>query len=373
MKAIRVLISIGLFFASAQASSAADSSASIVSIAQPSPTPVANLLTRVAVPCNASGQSALGLESCAVAIPRMQQNLQSRITLQVDGQLAASAPSPVPSIAGIYQGCEHSSVVAGLCKDGQPGTTVPGTVCDPVPGIFNKNTAETTTNHLGQSCGQWAQISTRTTKGRCNVSVSFDHPAHTMEESLMRGAEVRGMDCHLAQVVNEIGNQSLKLTNVGTTPSPCAAIYAQITALQSSAAQQEAALKAALVNQPNVKETELCTSKAVSSDPNNPDVGPLRQSACQLKSLQQSMEATFVQMAACEVSTRLMYSYQSFLVAPIDGKTIDQEVTKMMNQGQQGSADQCNPENILNTYYIPYYWSQYNARMKAVWNTSVCQ
>ncbi|MDR3608435.1 MAG: hypothetical protein P4M08_13785 [Oligoflexia bacterium] len=340
-------------------------SAAAESVATPSPIP-GQLLTQVAVPCNPPNQPPkLGLRSCSVVIPQMQATLKARMQMQVNG-----APSPTP-VSGIYQGCDHSSAVSGVCSDGQPGTTVPGNVCDPVAGIFNNNTAETTTNHLGQSCGEWAHPEAHLSGHTCYLSMNYAHPYHTAEEAWMRGAQVRGIECHLQQVTTELGNQALKLTNVGNTPSPCAAVFTQITQLQLSAAQQDAALKASLVSQPNVKETELCTGvQGASSDSNNPDVGALRQSACQLKATQQSLEANFTQMAACEVTTRLMYSYQSFLTSPDNGQTIDQAVMSIIN-GQQGNHTMCSV-GYIQPKYNQYFQQRYFARMNAIWNDSVC-
>jgi hypothetical protein len=251
------------------------------------------------------------------------------------------------------------------------GAAVAGSVCDPVAGTFNNETAETDTNHLGESCGLWAKPIATLSSHKCTLTMNFVHPFHTAEEAWMRGAEVRGYDCHLTQVENELGAGILKFTNIGTTPSPCAAIAAQVDQLVAQAGQTQASIDGGLEFHRNVKETELCAGSTAAFNASDPDVGALRQSACQLKSLQQSVETVFLQMASCEVSTRLMYSYQKFLVAPDNKETIDQEVMAIVN-GQQGNHNDCTVASIQ-PKYISYYQGRYMARLNQVWNDTVCK
>jgi hypothetical protein len=362
-------------------------------VAQPTATPTAGMLTQVNVPCNGITQNNVqGLRSCSGsggstgetgALSNMVQNLKNRIQFEVDG----GTPSPTPlmtatpaTVAGMYQGCEHSSVVSGVCSDGAHGVSVPHYVtssgesyaymCFPSPNIYNNNKAETATDHHGLSCGQWSQVTASRHGKKCDINLNETHPYHTLEETYLRGAEAQGMACHLTQVVNEMNAGILKLSNVGTTPSPCAAIFKQITDLQSSAAQQEATLQASLANQPNVKETELCTNTTTSTDPNNPDVGPLRQSACQLKSIQQSLEATFVQMAACEVTNRLMHSYQQFLYFQPDGEDGETFNTLTLQEIKSASGGSCN-SSYAESEYQSRFMQEYNKRVSNVWGN--CQ
>ena len=161
---------------------------------------------------------------------------------------------------------------------------------------------------------------------------------------LPRGGLLQSTTCFFSQVKQEVQAQKqLTVSDMGSGPSPCAALSESLSKLNTQMKQGLDSLKGQLQGQANLADLMNCKNTWDSGTPASTeggalDQGPLRQSAQQLCSARSAIESTFTQLAACEIFARAQYSY----LQNIAGTTQQSAIFKAIQTGvQETCSKQC--------------------------------
>lgn len=329
-------------------------------------------VTELAIPCVKEGSSEAnksGLRQCSVFVPDAKSLLKKRVLQQAENY---------------YNGCQYDSskpvpAEAGACQ----GNRIPKETCNVldtagVPKTFN-SIVEETTNHASllteiqrssASCGAWPTFQTSVSGHTCNITPVYSG-SNQIEDAYNRGAFIQSLNCFHQQVEREIEQGKIRLSKLtaadGTSvPLVCAEMAKKFIELSDSVRNSMQTTQQAGVA--NLSDADNCTDLST----NNGGVDHARQSACYLQTLRYSVEAMFLQLAACEVFVRSMASYDRFLGI---GATRDEVKEQARNQinGVTGGQGLCNHTTILTNYYKPNYFTLFKARANAIWNESACK
>lgn len=311
-----------------------------------------------------------GLRFCSQASADIRTRAQTTLQKQVDQY---------------YQGCiVDPRAPYNPDPKACPGKVVAREVCNPYPGTFNGGVAEgiegVDVNHQGNACGEWSKLETRLEIKSPEVAICRVTPDHSgnyykREDGLTRGNWVHAINCHWEQVKNEIARNQLKLTSVGGVDGPCSVMSKDFEGKRVTADAQAKAFQKELGERKNIVDIDNCNDEVSSKMVESPDVGRLRQSACQLAAGRAVLEGMFTYLAVCEVISRAERSYQEFLASVGDKKIFYGAVKEQMStcMGKQRGDKSCNPTAVFQECYYPQLMSFLKARADKIWNAGVCQ
>lgn len=335
----------------------------IVPAGQPDqPVPVPSPTPTLAMPCAKPGDPnpVKGLRTCVAVAADVKTNLESRI---------------MSYATSIYEGC-----VSGTATDAQVAANTclpPGAptarVCDRSADSLDLNQAETgTSNHLGNTCGNWVNLQTTLHGRTCSVTPQSGGPQGygDREDAYMRGAKIHSLDCYRHNVETELATYSLHLTQVGTTPGPCLALAQTYQAKLQTTSQN---LMNSLGAEQNISDIANCAAQG-SLTGTAQTVGQNRQSACQLIASRTALEVSFTQIAACEVIYRAQLAHDKFRMNASQGTGFNAMVFEKINADKctSQSASDCTSATVLQNCYVPKYQSMFDARVKDVWPDGLC-
>ena len=186
---------------------------------------------------------------------------------------------------------------------------------------------------------------------------------------------VDALNCSWAQIKSDLQANKLSLSQVNGTPSVCAQAAQKYT--QQSTTWNDS-FKQSLMTQANINDVNNCNQAGggTSTDALNPDVGRLRQSACQLQNARADLETNFSYLAFCEVLVRSENSYDTFLTQNTSSSagTFYDKIRTIINNAQvKGSSGDCNSDHIYSVYWNQYYLPNLQKQTAAIWNSNVCQ
>lgn len=313
-----------------------------------------------------------GERACKVVLREADQKLEKRVRDQAEQY---------------YDGCDLDPTQAPNAQ-GCRGRTVPRETCNVlsngVPGTFGGN--ELATNHKGRSCGDWPYFNSRLSGRTCSITPDYTRTSHFIEDSYNRGGWIQAMNCYHNQVKAEVARGKLRLTTVRNAEGaevngPCAAMAQQFdwAKREADASVSSAAVAKAneqsLTGEANIADVEMCTGAERSKvEDENPDVGRLRQSACQLVAARQNLEAMWMQLAACEVFSRAQRSYERFMGGPSPtGDDVTAAARRAIHGIRSKNRSMCSHNRVLEQWYKPNYFSRFHAKADAIWNAEACR
>lgn len=313
------------------------------------------------LPCHADESAPNGLRPCSQVIADTTTNTEKFL---------------LTMISGIYRGCDIKE--SNMSTDPQAciskySTTPVCNYFEGFTGIGNPvGQSEQSTNHLGQVCNKsWATFSTRVSGRKCNITNA--NPAQTTgvtEQSYFIGNEVRALDCHWAQVKNELVAGKLNLT-AATGQSAAAKYKDQIDKINSSLDL--------LKKRKNLSNIENCDQTKPGSTG-----GEAFQSACQLYTHRALIEKQVAYLAAMEVLNRAQRSFERWNAGTSGTREFfaDFQAYLKQNDGDRGpppaptcygKKSQCSATNYLSECYQPLWKSFFVSRSNSVWNSEVCK
>lgn len=281
----------------------------------------------IPVPCDAStGTAGAGyLRKCTDVVPKMQSALDTRI-MQMSENFHKTGVSANPAFGvdykEIFGEAGNKSLAAANSNPSERNLGKP--VCSASANPLTNNMAETTSNMVGESCGNPANMDVNVSFriGRrgfprrpyvqstsTQVTWQIDDNFGTREASYIRGMLVQALSCYTAQVKNEI--DTLKMIRV--TPG-CSAVAQDIAALGRDSQASAANLNRELASEKNISDIWKCENSWDASDKKaGMDVGKARQSALYLCASRTAQETMFKQLMACEVFNRAGIDFRAFM------------------------------------------------------------
>lgn len=307
----------------------------------------------------------LGLRRCSGLKAEVRNKAEARIQQHVDAY---------------YQGCDvDPRLPKPTSPDACQGRKVSKEICNMFPGTFNRQTAEgvngNDSNHVGTACGNWAAFEARLDGSSCKVTPDHRGSNYRKEDSFTRGAWIQALNCHFEQVKNEIARGKLTLTGPAGVEGPCAEMAREFEERRKQMEAAGGVLQTRLTGQKNIQDIENCTETAASSLSENPDVGKLRQSACQLVTARTYVEVMATYLSVCEVYARAERSYQTFLAGIGDQKVLHDAVVATMNgctASRRGAAG-CTAQVISGECYEPRFLEFFRQSAARVWTEEACR
>lgn len=316
----------------------------------------------------------LGERACLEYLPEAKKKVEQRVRDQAEAY---------------YNGCDlDPGVPEDKAVRGCRGRPVPRATCNlldtpGVPKTFNHG-VENPTNHLSQSCGQWPYFSAVLSGRTCSITPNYTLTDQYIEDSFNRGAWIQALNCYHQQVQAEVEKGKIRLTKVMSSSGveqdgPCAAMANDYGDLKGGSDQIAKTLESKFSGQKNIGDISFCdgdgaakADEASKYSDANPDAGKNRQSACQLRSARRSVEAMFMQLAACEVWTRAARSYETFLGRTPASDSVKEHARRSINGISSSDRGMCSHQRVLDQFYIPNYMSAFNSKANAIWNADAC-
>ncbi len=255
----------------------------------------------VPAPCSDTPAQITGLRPCATVLKGptgVFEMLKKRISDSMDS---------------IYRdGVDPNPMASPTAAGAQPGTPFGPTFCNLVPGPYNNNRSEISTNRMNRSCGNPLTV-VLYDRGR-RIRFEANNPgAETLETGYLRGSYGAALTCFSTALMAEIERD--KKIEVSTA---CRAMGDDMAGLAARTDDLFKGIRENLAAHGNLADIANCISngRAPSPRPGDPDVGPLRQSAQQLCAARLQLEAMFTQLAVCEAFSRAGLAYQAVVALP---------------------------------------------------------
>jgi hypothetical protein len=337
-------------------------------------------MSEIKMPCNADNSSSNGLRPCSTVQAEVINNVQQRIQQQANGYYNGVILNayPIPGNAN-YLGASFPQGVCNYFGDQFNGTFNNGATKE----VTHSNWAAASagaaaptggTTPVQTSCGAPTSFQAHTSGHTCQITPQLSS-GPSQEDAYTKGLIINSLNCSWAQIKSDLQANKLSISGVNGQVGVCGQL-AKKYSKQSSTWNDS--FKQTMSSQANINDINNCNQQGggTSTDPLNPDVGRLRQSACQLQTARTDLESNFEYLAFCEVMTRSENSYETFLTQNSNGSggTFYDKVRNVINQAKiQGSSSDCNSNHIYNIYWNQYYLPNLEKQANAIWNSSVCQ
>lgn len=224
--------------------------------------------------------------------------------------------------------------------------------CSLTPTIFNPQ-SEISSNHQGQSCGEWSRINTTYKVVKDDFSVRVDSYSSVdssgsrgdRERAYTAGAYVQAVDCMLKQVIRDIRSGSLDVKaceSLGRKTGQKVTEF--VSSLKNFSSHIEGSNARAILNK--------CQSSVQGGkDSEQVQAESLDQLNCRLLSQRGATEALFQQLAVCELMLRSQTAFERFKLDALNPSDIRKRV-----DGWAKACQSCGPDaDCQNTCYQSKY------------------